>query len=255
MYLAWKSSREERIIPPFSWENGRGSVDTEPCVCRHKSILFQLELKTSIGYRADRKAWLHKSKGIWRHDSLRTSSTSILEFVYIISWDDLKVIFISIIIFYFQRAKTDWCQIWRDRRLVIALLTRTRLEMRTIHSLITTGSPPFSQHFLRSRITGRLKAVTRFDFEWIFFTISGRTRRIIFTGRLNAGTRFPVIVKSRDIERTTARATTWTIPRGVWQTRDTADCCRRITGTVRNDLKIFQLFSFHEIRLDSGKEG
>lgn len=76
---------------------------------------------------------------------------------------------------------------------------------------------------------------------------------MISTRRLNAGTRFPGIVRSRDIERTTARATTWTIPRGVWQTRDTADFCRRITGTVRLNWK-FQLFSFDEIRLDSGKE-
>lgn len=56
---------------------------------------------------------------------------------------------------------------------------------------------------------------------------------MIFTKRLDAVTRFPVIVQSQDIERTTARATTWTIPRGVWQTQDMGDFCRRITQTVR----------------------
>ena len=39
--------------------------------------------------------------------------------------------------------------------------------------------------------------------------------------------------KNRDIERSTAPATTCTIPRGEWRTPDTDDYCRQDTEMVR----------------------
>ena len=39
--------------------------------------------------------------------------------------------------------------------------------------------------------------------------------------------------KNRDIERSTAPATTCTIPRGGWRTPDTDDYCRQDTEMVR----------------------
>lgn len=125
--------------------------------------------------------------------------------------------------------------------------------MRTIHSLITTGSPPFSQHFLRFRITGRLKGVILVRFRInLFFDFRENLTSDIHQ-EIKCGDAFP-----RDCEKSRYRTydgscnnlndPTW----GMANTRY-GRLLPANYGDGKIELKI-KLFSFDEIRLDSGKE-